>query len=208
MSRVEARLAVLLSGFGSNCQAILDAIASSTLPAKVVVVASNRRDAYGLQRAEAAGIPAIYHPLKPYREAGRSREEYDADLAQALLPYQPDWVVLVGWMHVLSDAFLRHFPDRVINLHPALPGRFPGTDAIGSAFEAYQRGEIAATGVMVHLVPDERVDEGPVLATTPVPILPDDTLETLEARIHATEHDLLVSALRDLIASRASDRAQ
>lgn len=199
MSEQRARLAVLLSGNGSNFQAILDAIAAGTLAAEVVVVVSNRQDAYGLHRATAAGIPTHYHPLKPYRDAGRDRAAYDADLAALLHPYAPDWVVLAGWMHILSDTFLRHYPRRVVNLHPALPGQFPGTQAIARAWEAFQRDEIAQTGVMVHLVPDERVDEGPVLATVPVPILPDDTLETLEARMHATEHRLLVEALQTLV---------
>lgn len=102
-------------------------------------------------------------------------------------------------MHVLSDAFLRHFPNRVINLHPALPGEFPGTHAIERAWAAYKRGEIQRTGVMVHLVPDEQVDAGPVLLQEEVPILPDDTLETLEARIHQVEHRLLVQAIRQAI---------
>jgi phosphoribosylglycinamide formyltransferase 1 len=195
----QARLAVLLSGYGSNFQAILNAIAADRLPAEVVVVAANRRDAFGLQRAESAGIPTLYHSLKAYRDAGKSRAEYDADLAACLLDYHPDWIVLAGWMHVLSDSFLRHFPNRVVNLHPALPGQFPGTHAIQRAFEAFQRGEITETGIMVHLVPDERVDEGPVLATAHVPIFADDTLASLEARLHAEEHHLLVTTLTRLI---------
>lgn len=193
------RLAVLLSGYGSNFQAILDAIADGRLPAEVVVVVSNRREAYGLERARAASIPAHYHPLKPYRDDGRGREAYDADLAALLQGYDPDWVVLAGWMHILSDAFLRHFPDRVVNLHPALPGQFPGTHAIERAYEAFQRGEISETGIMVHLVPDEKVDEGPLLATATVPILPGDSLETWKARIHETEHGLLVETLAELM---------
>jgi len=97
-------------------------------------------------------------------------------------------------MHILSNAFLRRYP-RVLNLHPALPGTFPGMHAIQRAWEAYQRGEIHETGVMVHWVPDERVDEGPVLLLQRVPILPEDTPETLEARVHAVEHDLLPRAI-------------
>ncbi|MBA3530987.1 MAG: phosphoribosylglycinamide formyltransferase [Ardenticatenales bacterium] len=199
MSKEHARLAVLLSGQGSNFQAILDAIDAGTLPAEVVIVATNRADAYGLQRATARAIPTLCHSLAPYRESGRSRADYDAELAQKLLPYRPDWVVLAGWMHLLSMSFLQHFPQRVVNLHPALPGQFPGTHAIKRAFAAFQQGEISETGIMVHLVPDERVDEGPVLATTSVPILPDDTLAALEARMHAAEHDLLVCTLAQVI---------
>ncbi len=105
--------------------------------------------------------------------------------------------MLAGWMRILSSAFLERFPNRVVNLHPALPGTFPGTHAIQRAFEAYQSGQIEHTGVMVHLVPDEGVDSGPVLNQRIVPILPEDTLETLETRIHAVEHALLVETLRD-----------
>ncbi len=192
-------LAVLISGEGTNLQAIIDAIESGELPeARVAVVVSNHKAAYGIQRAEAAGIPVIYHPLLPYRRSGRSREEYDADLAALLEPYDVDLVVLAGWMHILSCAFLRHYP-LVLNIHPALPGTFPGMHAIERAFEAYQRGEIDHTGVMVHLAPDEGVDVGPVICQEEVPILPDDTLETLEARIHQVEHRLYVEAIRRVL---------
>jgi formyltetrahydrofolate-dependent phosphoribosylglycinamide formyltransferase len=199
-----ASLAVLISGNGSNLQALIDAIQAGRLDAHISIVVSNRRHAFGLTRADQAGIPTRYHPLKPYREAGCSREEYDADLAATLRPYKPDWIVLAGWMHVLSHAFLQFFPHRVVNLHPALPGRFPGTDAIAQAYQAYQAGRIEDTGIMVHLVPDERVDEGPVLATRTVPILPDDDLDTLERRIHAAEHGLLVETLQGLIGGSLS----
>jgi folate-dependent phosphoribosylglycinamide formyltransferase PurN len=103
--------------------------------------------------------------------------------------------VLAGWMHVLSPAFLSPFPNCVLNLHPALPGSFPGTDAIRRAFGAFGRGEITHTGVMVHWAVPE-VDAGPVVATAAVPIYPTDTLADLETRIHETEHGLLVDALR------------
>jgi formyltetrahydrofolate-dependent phosphoribosylglycinamide formyltransferase len=111
----------------------------------------------------------------------------------------PDYVILAGWMRILSSFFLSNFPNRVINLHPALPGMFPGTHAIERAFEAYQRREIDHTGVMVHLVPDEGVDNGPVLTTAIVPIDEDDTLESLETRVHQTEHTLLVNTLKSVI---------
>lgn len=188
------RLVVLISGNGSNLQAILDACASGDLPASVVTVLSNKPDAYGLTRARAAGVEAI-HFAKLENE---SRREYDARLADYVTTKLPDYVVLAGWMRLLSSPFLSCFPNRVINLHPALPGTFPGTHAIERAFEAYQHGDIAHTGVMVHLVPDEGVDNGPVLATEIVPIRPEDTLESLEARIHQTEHDLLVKTLKNV----------
>lgn len=199
----QARIAVLISGSGTNLQAVIDAVAAGRIPgARVCLVVSNRRDAYGLVRARDAGIPTEYFPLKPYRDAGRPRSEYDADLAELVARYRPDWVVLAGWMHVLSMAFLGRFAGRVLNLHPALPGQLPGTHSIERAFEAYRRGELEQTGVMVHLVPDEGVDVGPAVVQRQVPILPGDTLAELEARVHATEHELLPEALRLLIANR------
>lgn len=194
-----AKIAVLISGNGSNLQAMIDAIRDRILPAEIVVVVSNRSQAYGLQRAERAGIPTRVQTLKPYQDAGRSRNEYDADLAALLKEYRPDWVVLAGWMLLLSSDFLDRFPYRVINLHPALPGKFPGTHAIERAFAAYQAGEIKETGVMVHLVPDEQVDAGPVLEMATVPIYPSDTVETLETRMHQAEHQALVRALLRVI---------
>lgn len=196
---MSARLVVLISGSGSNLQAILDAIRMRVLDAQVVLVVSNRQAAFGLERAQKAGIPTRVHPLKPYRDAGRSREEYDADLAALVREAAPDWVLLAGWMHILSDNFLRHFSYRVVNLHPALPGQFPGATAIADALAAFQAGQIKKTGVMVHLVPDEQVDRGPVIASEEVPIYPTDTLESLTNRIHQTEHRVLVGALARLI---------
>lgn len=186
-----ARLVVLISGSGSNLQAILDACANGRLPAQVVAVISNKRDAYGLERAAQAGVPTLVLP-KP---KDLDRAEYDAQLAEQVAALQPDWIVLAGWMRLLTNVFLNRFPSKVINLHPALPGTFPGTHAIQRAYEAYQAGQIDHTGVMVHLVPDEGVDDGPLLASVQVPIHPTDSLETLEARIHAAEHDLLVKTL-------------
>lgn len=193
-----ARLVVLISGNGSNLQAIIDAIVNGQLDAEIALVLSNRKAAFGLERAKKAGIATHYHALKPYHDQGRDRCAYDADLATIVQTHQPDWIVLAGWMHILSNEFLRHFPNRVVNLHPALPGQFPGAHAVEDALTAYQRGEINHTGIMVHLVPDERVDEGPVLATAIVPIHPDDTVERLAARMHAVEHKLLVETLQQL----------
>lgn len=197
------RLVVLVSGSGTNLQAILDAITEGHLSAEVVLVISNRRDAYGLARAAQAGVPTLYFPLQPFRAAGRSREAYDAELAEAVSAYQPDLIVLAGWMHVLSPAFLDRFPDRVINLHPALPGNFAGTHAIQRAYNAFQRGEINASGCMIHFVVPE-VDAGPVIAQTIVPILSEDTLDDFEARMHAAEHRLIVQAIRQVLDSRTA----
>lgn len=190
-----ARLVVLISGSGSNLQAILDACASGKLQGQVCAVISNRADAYGLARAHQAGVPGMVME----KRKDQDRRSYDRELADLVATFQPDFVVLAGWMRLLTSAFLDCFPNRVINLHPALPGAYPGTHAIQRAFEDYQKGRIQNTGVMVHLVPDEGIDCGPVLAQEPVPILPDDSLETLEQRIHQTEHRLLVNTLQAII---------
>jgi formyltetrahydrofolate-dependent phosphoribosylglycinamide formyltransferase len=189
----------LVSGNGSNLQAILDACASGELPAQVAAVISDRPAAFGLERARRAAVPALAHPKLKAQE----RRAYDADLAELAASFKPDWVVLAGWMRLLSAAFLDRFPGRVVNLHPALPGMFPGTHAIEHAHAAFGRGEITGTGVMVHLVPDAGVDCGPVLARREVPILPGETLEALEARIHAVEHTLLVQTLAALCSGTA-----
>lgn len=190
-----ARLVVLISGNGSNLQAILDACRSGELSASVVSVISNKADAYGLSRARHAGVEALYFP----KQEGESRQDYDTRLAACVTTYLPDYVILAGWMRILSPSFLSCFPNRVINLHPALPGMFPGLRAIERAYEAYQRGEINHTGVMVHLVPDEGVDNGPVLNQQEIFFQPDESIEQFEARVHEVEHKLLVRTLRSVL---------
>jgi formyltetrahydrofolate-dependent phosphoribosylglycinamide formyltransferase len=194
-SKLMKRLVVLISGNGSNLQAILDACVSGELPSSVVSVISNKVDAYGLTRARNAGIETTYFA----KLENESRRDYDTRLANYVITKLPDYVVLAGWMRILTSAFLDHFPGRVINLHPALPDTFPGIHAIERAYNAYQRGEIKHTGVMVHLVPNEGVDNGPVLATEIVPIHPNDILASLEARIHKTEHTILINTLKTLL---------
>lgn len=201
MNRDLPRIIVMISGFGTNLQAIIDAVCDRVvvtdgrLQANIVLVVSNRKTAYGLIRAENAGIPTLYFPLKPYQEAGKSRQQYDADLAAQLKTYRPDLIVLAGWMHILSPAFLEQFPEQVINLHPALPGQFAGTQAIERAFAAYQQGEIEHSGCMVHAVIPE-VDAGRVIAQAEVPIFPQDSLADFAARMHAAEHQLIVRAIQ------------
>ena len=188
------RLVILASGNGSNAQAIIDACAAGALPAEVMAVVSDHSDATALARADAAGLPAVHVGRRP----GESRSDYDARLADIVTGFDPDWVVLAGWMRVLTISFLGWFPGMVVNLHPALPGELPGLHAIERAFAEAEAGGRTRTGVMVHLVPDEGVDSGPVLASTEVPILRGDTLHELERRMRATEHLLLVDTLRQL----------
>ena len=199
------RLVVLASGAGTNLEAILSAITRQRLDAEVVAVVINRRGAGAGAIARRSGIPVSYWPLSPYLagapEPAEARRRYDAELARTVAQSEPDLVVLAGWMHVLSAAFLDWFPNRVINLHPALPGQFPGPSAIADAWEACRTGLIDRTGAMVHHVPDEGVDNGPVIASTEVAIHADDTIESLRARIQAAEHQLIVTAIDEMLAA-------
>ncbi|SRR6266498_748067 len=128
------RIIVLISGNGSNLQAIIDAINSKTLEGQIVLVVSNKKSAYGLIRATQAGIPTLFFPLKPYKDSGKTRIEYDVDLAKKIKEYNPNLIILAGWMHILSEEFLKSFDDIVINLHPALPNQFDGNFYLTSLF--------------------------------------------------------------------------
>jgi phosphoribosylglycinamide formyltransferase-1 len=187
----------MASGNGSNLQAIIDACASGRLDAEVVAVVTNRADAGALERAGRAGIPSV----RVGAQDGEARDDYDARLADVVAGFAPDIVVLAGWMRILSMSFLGWFPDRVVNLHPALPGEYPGVGAIERAWEDARRGATSRTGVMVHLVPDEGVDDGPVLGVRAVEIDTDGTFDDFAARVHHTEHALLVDVLAELVAA-------
>ena len=194
------RIVVLASGSGSNLQAVIDGCINDVIDADVVGVVSNRPDAYALTRAADAGIDAKLVA----RQDEEVRRHYDTRLAGAVASFDPDWVVLAGWMRILTSDFLDRFAGRVINLHPALPGELPGTRAIERAWDEAVAGERTASGVMVHLVPDEGVDDGPVLASQVVPVDASGTLETFAAAVHDTEHQLLVATLAGLCASDSS----
>ncbi|MCC6261188.1 MAG: phosphoribosylglycinamide formyltransferase [Anaerolineales bacterium] len=190
-----SRLVVLISGNGSNLQAILDACKSAELNAQVISVISNKVDAYGLTRAKNADVEAIHFA----KLEDETRQEYDKRLVNFVITKQPDYIILAGWMRILTSSFINHFPNKIINLHPALPNTFPGTHAIERAYEAYQKGEIEHTGVMVHLVPDEGVDDGPVLAQQEINFIQNESLEDFETRVHQIEHKLLIKTIKELI---------
>jgi formyltetrahydrofolate-dependent phosphoribosylglycinamide formyltransferase len=190
------RLVVMISGGGTNLQAIIDAIAAKELEVQIVLVVSNKADAYGLTRAQNANIPTLVFPLKPYKELGR--EAYDTALTEQVAQVQPDLIVLAGWMQILTPKFIDPFIGRIINLHPALPGAFPGKDAIQRTFEAYRSGDVPHGGVMIHHVIPE-VDAGEVVLQEVVPIEEDDTLEMFERRMHQVEHRLIVASIKKLI---------
>jgi phosphoribosylglycinamide formyltransferase 1 len=185
------RLVVLVSGNGSNLQAILDACESGRLYAEVVGVVSNKPDAHALRRATDAEVPAVALVM----HKGEDRRDYDARLADIVSGLGADWVVLAGWLRFLTVPFLGWFPGRVVNLHPALPGDLVGMHAIERAYDEGLAGTRTSTGVMVHLVPDEGVDCGPVLATETVALVAGESLEEFEIRMHAVEHRLLVDTL-------------
>ncbi|EFA78244.1 phosphoribosylglycinamide formyltransferase [Heterostelium album PN500] len=201
----EFNLVVLISGNGTNLQAIIDAIENGNLPnVKISAVISNKSDAFGLKRAEKASIETKVFPLQSYLKGGegRDRSTYGTELAKLIRTYQPKLIVLAGFMLILTPSFLNEFENNqphvdVINLHPALPGQFAGAHAIQRAFEAYQNGQIKHTGLMVHKVIEE-IDAGEVIMTAEVPINAEDTLDILEDRMHKTEHITLVSAIKKL----------
>jgi phosphoribosylglycinamide formyltransferase 1 len=175
-------IGVLVSGEGSNLQALIDA----GLP--IACVASNRRGIRALERAEEAGLPTRAFELADFRD----RDTRDGELADWLELRGVDLVVLAGYMHLLTAAFLDRFPDRIVNVHPSLLPEFPGTSAIKDALAA----GVTTTGVTVHYV-DEGVDSGPIIRQEAVAIEPRDTLAE---RIHAVEHRILPEVVRELCA--------
>jgi len=189
-----ARLAVLISGGGSNLRALLDAVAADPVfGGEVVVVGSDRRDAGGLQHARAAGVPIVVEEL----ERGDDRAAWEDRLATGLAEHAPEVVVLAGFMRILSGAFLTRWPDRVVNTHPSLLPAFRGAHAVRDALAH----GVTLTGCTVHLV-DEQVDHGPILAQRAVHVLPDDTQATLHERIKAVEHTLLPTCVEALCQDR------
>ncbi len=186
------KLVILISGNGSNLQAVIDSVEKKEIDYSIEAVISNKKDAYGLERAEKAGIKAIHLPFKK----GSDRRVYDAELAELVKSFQPDFVFLLGWLRILSNNFIQHFDKKIINLHPALPNSFAGTHAIQDQYEAFNTGKITNCGIMTHFVPDEGVDSGPVILTKAVPLSANDSMEEFEERIHKAEHQLVIETLK------------
>ena len=174
------KIGVLLSGSGTNLQAIIDAIAEG-LPTDIVLVVSSRPDAYGIERARAAGIPTLVMNREKYADVLAA----DAQIVEALQEAGAEYVVMAGYRRKVTSVMLDAFPNRVLNLHPALLPSFKGAHAIADAFNA----GVKVTGVTVHFA-NADYDKGPIVAQRAVPVAEIDTLDTLEAKIHDVEHVL------------------
>lgn len=202
------RLTILISGNGSNLQAVIDRTIAGQLPVNIVRVLANRKDAFGLERARHANIPTHYHNLVKYKKQHpatpegiqAAREEYDAELARLVLADSPDLVACLGFMHVLSPKFLEPLEAAkvtIINLHPALPGAFNGAHAIERAHAAWLEGKIDKTGVMIHKVISE-VDMGTPILVREIPFVKgeDKNLERFEEKVHAIEWGVVIEGIQ------------
>jgi phosphoribosylglycinamide formyltransferase 1 len=172
------KIGILLSGRGSNFEAIADSIEAGRLHAEIAIVISNRADAPGLESAKRRSLNAVLIPSK-----GRVREEHDADVIAALHDAQVDLICLAGYMRLLSSHFIQAFPNRIVNIHPSLLPAFPGMDAQKQALEY----GVKVTGCTVHFV-DEHLDNGPIILQKTVPVLDSDDVQALSARILEQEH--------------------
>lgn len=184
------KVGVLISGNGSNLQALIDASAAADYPAEITVVISNKETAYGINRAREAGISAhiINHTRYPTREA------FDAAMNEQLAHHHVDIVCLAGFMRLLSAPFVKHWQGRLLNIHPSLLPQFKGAHAVRDALQA----RVKESGCTVHLVTEE-LDAGPIILQARVPVLPKDTEDSLHQRIHEAEHRIYPQALRNLI---------
>ncbi len=183
------KLGILLSGRGSNFEAVADSVKAGRLQAEIAIVISNRADAPGLEAAKRRGLNTLLIPSK-----GRVREEHDAEVVSALKMAQVDLVCLAGYMRLLSPAFIRAFPNQIVNIHPSLLPAFPGMDAQKQALEY----GVKVTGCTVHFV-DEHLDHGPIILQKTVPVLGSDNEQSLSARILEQEHKAYSEALALLL---------
>ncbi|KAK0261747.1 hypothetical protein B0A54_10071 [Friedmanniomyces endolithicus] len=213
-----ARITVLISGNGTNLQALIDACNTHHLPhSNIVRVVSDRKNAYGLTRAQAVGIPTTYHGILTYKQKypdsdpeprfDAARKAYDADLASILLRDEPDLVVCAGFMRILTTAFLKPVKEKkipIINLHPSKPGDLLGADCIQRAWDEFEAGTRTETGIMIHYVIEE-VDMGEPIVSETININGCQSLEDLEARIHEREHGLIVKGAKTALAQLQTD---
>ena len=187
------RLGILISGRGSNLQAIIDAVGAGALDASIAVVISNRAEAHGLQRARESGLDTLHISPRSFAD----RDAYDRALTAALLARGVTLVCLAGFMRLVGRPMLDAFPHRILNIHPSLLPAFPGLEAQRQALDYGAR----VSGATVHLVTSE-LDGGPIILQAPVPILPGDTVDTLSARILDEEHRIYPEAIRIVLDGR------
>lgn len=195
MSKAKKRVAVLISGRGSNMLALAQAAETPDYPAEIVAVVADKADAGGLVLAAERGIEAVAVPRKDFAD----KTAHEAAILAELHRIRPDIICLAGYMRLLSAAFVRNYHGRMINIHPSLLPLFPGVDTHCRALEAGMR----IHGCSVHFV-TEGMDEGPLIAQAAIPVLPDDTIETLSARVLSAEHRLYPAALRLVAEDRAT----
>lgn len=181
------QLVVLISGNGSNLQAIIDEISNNGLPAKIAAVISNKADAYGLERAKNANIPRHVLSHNNYSD----RNEYDRALRDLIEQYHPDLIILAGFMRILSNEFVEHFSQKMMNIHPSLLPKYKGLNTHQRVLDAGD----TEHGCSVHFVTPE-LDDGPVIIQAKVPVLENDDAESLAARVHEQEHLIYPQAIR------------
>lgn len=191
------RIVVLVSGTGSNLQAVIDAVQGGQLPVEIAAVGADRPDTYGVARAAAAGIPTFVVDFKQFSD----RAEWNTELTERTAAFEPDYVISSGFMRIVNQTFLDRFPNRYLNTHPALLPSFPGAHGVRDAL-AYG---VKVTGCTV-MIADAGVDTGPILAQAAVPVLDDDTEDTLHERIKVQERSLLIETLRELAVTASSGR--
>ena len=180
------KLGIMASGSGTNFEAVAQAIASGQLNAKIQVLIYNNPGIKAVQRAEKWAVPSVLINHRDYK----TREDLDAQIVQTLKKYQVEWAIMAGWMRIVTPVLIDAFPNKIINIHPSLLPSFKGVKAVEQAMAA----GVKITGCTVHLVAPE-VDSGAILMQAAVPILPDDTAETLHARIQIQEHNILPDAI-------------
>ncbi|MED3575349.1 phosphoribosylglycinamide formyltransferase [Cytobacillus praedii] len=189
-------IAIFASGSGTNFQAIVDAIKANKLSAVIKLLVCDRQDAYSIKRATKECIPSFVFSAKEYA----SKEAYETEILMKLKELEVDYVVLAGYMRLIGPTLLKNFDGRIINVHPSLLPAFPGKDAIGQALNA----NVNESGVTIHFV-DEGMDTGPIIAQQSVPLSKEETIESLQAKIHEIEHKLYPQVLQRLFTTSQED---
>ena len=195
--RIKMRVAILASGNGTNFEALTKQFQVGEIPGNEALMFCNHPNAQVIKRAERLGVP---HETFSVKECG-GKDTYEERLLKVLQDYQIDFIVLSGYLRMVGPKILNEYPNSIINLHPALLPNYPGLNSIERAFDDYKKGKIKETGVTVHFI-DVHLDHGPIIAQQVVPIYPDDTVDTLEARVHETEHKLFPATLKKVLSQR------